>query len=115
MEEGEGVAEVAQESALVAVLSEAAAGKVQAVAGQEADQEAGPEDQVVENHLTTAVQDHAEHNVSLDGFRKRNTQRSLAYQPCQNSTQNKNPQGGWKITNWQSYANEEQQQQHYNI
>ena len=94
MEEGEGVAEAAQGNAPVVVLSVAAAGEVQAAVDQEADQEADPEDQEVGNHLITGVQDHAEHNASLDGFRKLNSQRSLACQPCQNSTQNKNPRDG---------------------
>ena len=90
MEEGEGVAEAAQESAPVAALSVAAAGEVQAAADQEAD----PKDQAVGNHLTIAMQDHAEHNASLDGFRKKNSQRSLAYQPCQISIQSRNPRDG---------------------
>ena len=90
MEEGEGVAEAAQGNAPVVVLSVAAEGEVQAAADQEAD----PEDQAVGNHLTTVVQDHAEHNASLDEFRKKNSQKSLAYQPCQNLTQNKNLRDG---------------------
>ena len=90
MEEGEGVAEAAQGNAPVVVLSVAATGEVKAAADQEAD----PEDQAVTNHLTIATQGHAEHNASFDGFRKQNSQRSSAYQPCRNSTQNRNPRDG---------------------
>ena len=94
MEEGEGVAEAAQGNAPDVVLSVAAAGEVQAAADQEADQEADPEDQALGNHLIIVMQDHAEHNASLNGFKKQNSRRSLAYQPCRNSTQNKNPRDG---------------------
>ena len=83
MEESEDAAEVTREGTTVAAVRTTVPGEVPAVADQEAALEAGPRDQAVVNHPTIATQDRAEHNASLDGFKKQSCQKSLVYQPCQ--------------------------------